>query len=238
MGQEISVTNIASISGMSIEQILDKMVEKKIGIGITSETPGVSGVKIWNINPMPGAIITIGTKQYRIVNVTELAVTVMLLYAEESCPFGKDREDIYYGANDIRKKHIDWYEKQVPDNIKPFIIKRAGSETISNDKTSISMDGAWMPDAYMLYNGQLDDNNTPNDKALPYFTYTSNLAFTDSSGKGVSWWTTTYSTKASGTSRYYAMWTITATGGIEGQTAGTTGIYIRPFMDIMRSAFA
>ena len=45
MGQEISVTNIASISGMSIEQILDKMVEKKIGIAgsATSTTPGASG---------------------------------------------------------------------------------------------------------------------------------------------------------------------------------------------------
>ena len=45
MGQEISVTNIATISGLTMEQVLDKMVEKKIGIAgsATSTTPGASG---------------------------------------------------------------------------------------------------------------------------------------------------------------------------------------------------
>lgn len=45
MGQEINVTNIATISGLTMEQVLDKMVEKKIGIssGATSTTPGASG---------------------------------------------------------------------------------------------------------------------------------------------------------------------------------------------------
>lgn len=32
MGQEISISNISKISGLTAEEILDKMVEKKIGI--------------------------------------------------------------------------------------------------------------------------------------------------------------------------------------------------------------
>ena len=45
MGQEISISNISKISGLTAEEILDKMVEKKIGIAgsATSTTPGASG---------------------------------------------------------------------------------------------------------------------------------------------------------------------------------------------------
>lgn len=45
MGQEINISNIATISGLTMEQVLDKMVEKKIGISssATSTTPGASG---------------------------------------------------------------------------------------------------------------------------------------------------------------------------------------------------
>lgn len=45
MGQEINISNIATISGLTMEQVLDKMVEKKIGIssGATSSVPGASG---------------------------------------------------------------------------------------------------------------------------------------------------------------------------------------------------
>ena len=45
MGQEISISNISKISGLTAEEILDKMVEKKIGIAGsgTSTTPGSFG---------------------------------------------------------------------------------------------------------------------------------------------------------------------------------------------------
>ena len=50
MGHEISISNVSKISGLTAEEILDKMVEKKIGIAgsATSTTPGASGSGLLN----------------------------------------------------------------------------------------------------------------------------------------------------------------------------------------------
>lgn len=52
MGQDVNITNIATISGMSIEQILNKMVEKKIGIAGSSS--GESGSSVVEGRLFPG----------------------------------------------------------------------------------------------------------------------------------------------------------------------------------------
>lgn len=52
MGQDVNITNIATISGLTMEQILDKMVEKKIGIDLGSS--GESGSSIVEGRLFPG----------------------------------------------------------------------------------------------------------------------------------------------------------------------------------------
>lgn len=52
MGQDVNITNIATISGLTMEQILDKMVEKKIGIDLGSS--GESGSSVVEGRLFPG----------------------------------------------------------------------------------------------------------------------------------------------------------------------------------------
>lgn len=52
VGQDVNITNIATISGLSMEQILDKMVEKKIGIDLGSS--GESGSSVVEGRLFPG----------------------------------------------------------------------------------------------------------------------------------------------------------------------------------------
>ena len=219
MGQEISVTNIASISGMSVEQILDKMVEKKIGITGNIEN---RATQIFNFEPVLGDIITIGTKEYRIVNISERgAVTVCLAYYDKS---------YYYSDGVFDTKLTEWYNTMIPDDLKAKNVFVNGPQHIP----------VFIPSVFNVSAASVTIEGTPHDTSSTCYQFFKNDgvgAFQDKSGKYYVWWTTTAGRNTS----YYGInengaasdWITAGGGGYVARSAA-----FRPFIQISRSAFA
>ena len=92
MGQEINISNIATISGLTMEQVLDKMVEKKIGIssGATSSVPGAFGSDTINGRLIAGETVQFDGMYWIVVHtdyVNRVAYLASTIIVTET-PFG------------------------------------------------------------------------------------------------------------------------------------------------------
>ena len=103
--------NIGTINGLTVDDILDKMVERGIGIA----NPGVT----FPITPSLGALIDIGEYKYRIVKIdtTSGIVYVTLAYWKENCVFDGNGS-VSYAGSDIHSKCKAWYSNEVPQELK------------------------------------------------------------------------------------------------------------------------
>ena len=103
--------NIGTINGLTIDNILDKMVERGIGLA----NPGV----IFPTTPSLGALINIGDYKYRIVEIDNASgvVYVILAYWKENCKFDSDGS-VDYDGSDIAAKCKTWYNNEVPQELK------------------------------------------------------------------------------------------------------------------------
>ena len=101
VGQDVNVTNISTISGLTMEQILDKMVEKKIGIagsssggvGHTDYSDIISGGAL-----VLGANVIMGGHDWTVCHIDYNGGIIYLIktYVEESVTFGSNTN--YYGS--------------------------------------------------------------------------------------------------------------------------------------------
>ena len=102
VGQDVNVTNISTISGLTMEQILDKMVDKKIGIAGSSSRGGVGHTDYSDIISggalVLGANVTMGGYDWIVCHVDYDGGIIYLIktYVEETVKFGSNVN--YYGS--------------------------------------------------------------------------------------------------------------------------------------------
>lgn len=104
MGQEISISNISKISGLTAEEILDKMVEKKIGIaGSGSGVTKTDYSDIMTGTPTLGADVTIGGYEWTVCHLDYDGGIMYLIktYVEETVAFGSS---VNYKGSTIANK--------------------------------------------------------------------------------------------------------------------------------------
>ena len=102
--------NIGTINGLTVDDILDKMVERKIGIAHPEA--------IFQCIPTVGRHIRIGDHIYTIAHVITETVYITLSYWEEDCQFKSNGSSVTYSGSDLKDKCILWYETEVPASLK------------------------------------------------------------------------------------------------------------------------
>ena len=215
--------NIGTINGMTVEEILDMMANKGIGVA----NPGV----VFPTQPSLGAIIDIGDYEYRIVHIDRNAglVYVALAYWHENYRFNANNSSTYAGS-DIAAKCEDWYSAEVPQELKDkgvFVYSTVSGVTAAcfipmyNQLSPVSSDQGPAADCFDFYRSQ------------------GGRVFLDSNSAAHRWWC---STPHNGDSNY--LWRVIEDGtisyddsdGYNGAAQTKTGF--RPHLAISISAFA
>ena len=201
MGQEISISNISKISGLTAEEILDKMVEKKIGIS----SGGGSGVTktdysdIMTGTPTLGANVTIGGYEWTVCHLDYAGGIMYLIktYIEENVAFGSNEK---YKGSTIANKCAT-FQANLP-------------KTVTDKLLDISVFGVtskvFIPKASWIGPAIDFTNNFITDSTAGYFSYFNNSGARIAYGKsGTPWlyWTSSYCTSNH-------VWHVSITGGL------------------------
>ena len=203
--------NIGTINGMSVEEILDMMVDKGIGIA----NPGV----VFPTQPALGGIIDIGDYEYRIVEINNTTgiVYVALAYWQEDVRFNSSAGN--YNNSIIANRCTTWYNDEVPQNLKD-----------KNIFIDVNTEGVIAP-CFVPSHVQVNPDQNEGLNCFDYYRESGSRIFRDKTGTAKYWWTST---------RNYsdAAWCVTTTGTFSGtgSQAGYQGF--RPHLAIAISAFA
>ena len=185
MGQEISISNISKISGLTAEEILDKMVEKKIGIaGSGSGVTKTDYSDIMTGTPTLGANVTIGGYEWTVCHIDYDGGIMYLIktYVEEEVQFGSS---VYYKGSTIANKCAT-FQAKLP-------------KAVTDKLLDISVFGVtskvFIPKASWVGPAIDFTSNTIADSTAGYFGYFNNngarVAY-DKSGTTKWYWTSSY----------------------------------------------
>lgn len=218
--------NIGTINGLSVNEILDLMVEKGIGIA----NPGTVIQKL----PIVGNTFKMGDYTYRIVHVDD---TTNVVYAAlenwvEDCIWsdyrGPNNQLYYYEYSTIYEKCQEWYNTKIPQSMKDAgIFNRVGVVSFS-DQTVYHQ--VFVP------NGGIAGGSIRIDD-LSYYSSYGNRIFYDEGGAAHAWWTASVNYQ----SQCYVM-VVNKYGSISGMVDGTyntagLSFGFRPHVGISKSAF-
>lgn len=210
MGQEISISNISKISGLTAEEILDKMVEKKIGIaGSGSGVTKTDYSDIMTGTPTLGANVTIGGHEWTVCHIDYDGGIMYLIktYVEEFVQFGS---------------RANYYSSTIATKCATFQAKLP--KTVTNKLLDISVFGitskVFIPKASWVGPAIDFTNNTITDSTAGYFSYFNTngarVAY-DKSGKNKTYWTSSPSSSS--------VWLVSSDGGftVNYDTSNTGG---------------
>ena len=153
--------NIGTINGMSVEEILDMMVDKGIGISEASKI-------VFPIPPSVGTILEIGDYKYTIADNRDVIYAV-LTYHQENTQFGSSTN---YVGSTIANKCTTWYNNNVPQDLKDKGIF-----------VNVSTEGVTSP-CFIPTKSQVETE-------WEYFQTQSNRIFRNTGGTAQYWWTST-----------------------------------------------
>lgn len=203
--------NIGTINGLTVDNILDKMVERGIGIA----NPGV----VFPTTPSLGALIDIGDHKYRIVEIdtTSGIVYVALAYWVKNVQWATDSME--YAQSIINNECISWYNNEVPQELKNkdiFIDVAVGN----------GAGKCFIPSKEQVYPDEGDGSN-----CFDFFRTGGGRIFRDETETtAYSWWTSTiYQNNQA--------WLVLSTGGV-GTNNMLAPMGFRPTLAILISAFA
>lgn len=209
--------NIGTINGMTVEEILDMMANKGIGVA----NPGV----VFPTQPALGGIITIGDYKYRIVEVNSTTgiVYVALAYWQENCRFDNGNNHQYSGS-DIANKCTTWYNNEVPQNLKD-------KDIFIDVNVSNVVSKCFIPSTE-----QIDPNYSVTTECFDYYRNYGSRIFSSESGTVYDWWTSSANNSTMNTSLVYV---VAGTGYIDGSNNNASDLNgFRPHLAISISAFA
>lgn len=164
MGQDVNITNIATISGLSMEQILNKMVEKKIGIDLGSS--GESGSSVVEGRLFPGEKVKFDG-MYWVVAHCDYIKKVAYLSSEivlSMTQFGSN--------NTYRGSTLANLTAQFEASMSPAALNRAVNTTVNGVTSKL-----FIP-SYEQYNG-----------GFSYFATQANRVCKDAGGTAQWYWT-------------------------------------------------
>ena len=212
--------NIGTIGGKTTDQLADYLIEQMVEnrIGITG-SGGTSAVGVFDIYPALGALITIGSYQYRIVHVSENGVVYAILaYWVKNVQFDSDISNNVYANSDIKTECDNWFANEVPTEMKELGIF---ADTVVESVAS----PCFIPSYAMCNPAENNGENT-----FDFFKEQGGRVFRNSSGGLQTWWT------ASKYSSGSYVWYVTAGGSFNYYNpTGSRGF--RPCLSIVRSAF-
>ena len=213
--------NIGTIGGKTTDQLTDYLIEQMVEnrIGITG-SGGTSAVGVFDIYPALGALITIGSYQYRIVHVSENGVVYAILaYWVKNVQFDADNSNNVYANSDIKTECDNWFANKVPSEMKELGIF---ADTVVESVAS----PCFIP-SYAMCN-PAENNSGAN--TFDFFKEQGGRVFRNSSGTAQYWWT------ASKYSSGGYVWRVDTDGSFNSNNpAGSRGF--RPCLSIVRSAF-
>ena len=205
-----SIGDIELLSGKTIDQILDLMVEKGIGIA----NPGV----VFPTQPALGGIIDIGDYEYRIVEIDDVTgiVYVALAYWQENTQFGSNTT---YSGSTIANKCTTWYNNEVPQELKD---KGIFIDVVVNSVTA---------PCFIPSREQVDPSVNEGTDCFDFFRTQGGRVFRNASGSAQYWWTST-----ANSSGY--VWSVYTDGALDGYRSPSISRGFRPCLAIARSAFS
>ena len=217
--------NIGTINGMTVEQILDMMVEKKIGI-----YPGSGSIASTVVNGeiMLGGVVTMveNNMAWRVVHIdrTKNEFVLMKEYWEENVQFNTDSSDINYSGSVIAAR-CETFRNSLPAAVLDKLLY----------KTSHGVNGqVWIPQSNWVGIGTIyitDTSGSWGNEAGAVFDYFTDSdaadgsrIFRNASGSAYAWWTSSPSSSG-------GVWYVNTVGNLNNNNNPTNTFGFRPFVD-------
>ena len=202
--------NIGTINGMSVEQILDMMVDKKIGIAGSGSSLIDEGIITGDIEL--GKLVNMDGIVWRVVHIDQSAREFILCKetVSETVQFGST---INYAGSTIAEKCSE-FEQSLSVKVRNRLIPKSVHGVIKT---------VWIPQCNWISNTQPNTTTAGNGQGeFNYFTNNASRIALNDSGAAIIWWTS--SPSSSGYTWYVS------SEGILNYTHHTVAYWFRPFV--------